>query len=1724
MFKSTMKGGLAFVLMLWTTLALAAEPAISNLDRIFAYTRDIPVSVPSTTDAYNVVQLTIKAPQNIRDPKVARFIVNNQHRSIYHYEGYSGGAHSYLVAIPKSYSGSVTVGAYIDKRMPISDSYSRTRDQLLKNTVILGANDIVLLVDISGSMNTNGRMSLAQQVVNSIGPKLEAEGNNVAVIQYASSATVRLHLDPKFKPLSFSASGGTGTHHAINTAVSMLNGRPSPGKIIIDITDGMPSDNTATRNAVNNVVAKASQGWSIASLGMDIEPQSYYPIRQRVTSSTVGSVLEGQLANLIKTAEEQVRDVDSICSGNRCDGIVNDTNPPTAKVETISQCSTAVNGDDFRIILEDEEEAGIKLSSIKVKVDFGDAVLDVPYRIENQEEVTAAQNAGVAPQRVVLVPDNVMNHPQLKTYFHRANYLTEDKGGRKPYKFIITVGDMDNHTKTYNETFDPLVHEDRAAPQVEILTGERDDILRHVGDLTITARDDKTGMDPTEANFAIIYHGQRAEFYLPPSNASPVSTNVCVARYPLELTYTSHDMIHANPMILDLMADAFETGEPITIEAEFIDFAKNKRKVSRELTFLPEVLTTDEVRIPGLAHQFNTTTSRPALSVPTNDAAFLIDRNVRYYARLVNQGDELLTVNGIEVGAKNVVEFGEFTLSRHGSIDLDFASTADRVTGDATLILLPSNETARAIRVPVKLWMPDTQVVSKDLTPVQLYERVHAGVEQKNSVACQLSGYQHSARYADPINNPLCYVEWTELPTDTYAVNQNVPEITGFIPSPGIHKFAYRVKLYDTDGTEFIVDEGEGEFDVVPAKDVMRFTLGNDMDDTYRVIREVTGRMTQSAGPSCSTLTRDSEIAYNLSAMNRPACLISWDAIPPGITMYDWTDAPMFDGTFDIMEGDARFAWTISSFSTSGQPVHIMTGAQVIPLIDPPKPIITIEDRQKIVNDLYWAPMKGGYIGDYNVEAVNAPMHMELYQDGELKESDVTYAGFSDMMRYRSRVMVDNKPLWTRTPMQVQTRYVQLPQVGAAHDFEILSVPDHNLRPEIDVESTTVLNTDEMVVDARIMDPYNSNAPYNVNEMGSWNIRMLNYLSFSRQEPLSEFQAIDGEGKATFRLDLLDLDTPFIRILPEAELISPVPEYTRTVVGSRPLYITVLRGEAIESSVSARRVVGEAPLALLAKLDLANRLDHTAIGKVTWQVRRKGAGAWEALPGDERMPDRLYHTFGPGEYELRAHVVNKHSGAEFTTEFIEIHAFNVPQVDIEGPSNAFIGDTANMRAVAYLNGRDGDPVPEDDLVIQWSEDNGESWVDGGATYQVSRDQEERVQLAVRVNMKDSPSNFEDAQALKRIRVAFRPVKPPRIAIYGDRVIESEKLVNWRGMARAPYPKMDVVLRGRFILPSGEIRDAEEVVYMPTPEDAMQERVEVAYEAWIEGFKDQGAHDINTRRIRVWEYEWPNWQFYGRLSTSQAPANLSLRMRNPGGSSRYLEDLSYEWDIPEGVQVTDATHADGRVMHIAEPGEYDIRVRITDSRGNESNLMYPVRIDPADSWNVGFRLSKSSQENRAPLTLRFIPDVKGGHPRDRITNYRYYLNGEAVSDGNRYASLVLEEGVHELGLEIESDFGATTRYTESLEVLPNLHPVCTLTSREVGNGWRFTAKCDDPDGYIQNHEWVLNGDKLAVSGSRISVSTRQDAALTLTLKAIDNGGAESAPVHWSGYAKGEGSGK
>lgn len=1364
----------------------------------------------------------------------------------------------------------------------------------------------------------------------------------------------------------------------------------------------------------------------------------------------------------------------------------------------------------YQFLIEDFD-SGVKEDSVRIQAQFSDVTLDVPLNLRNSNSVDADKALEVGPRRYAVSPV-IQSGSQLDIRLAAAFYEIEQNGGRLPFKLLITASDYAGNASSQTYSFDPSIIDDTAAPSISMSVGNNGTLMQHISDLTVVVTDDRSGIHSEEVEAVLSFDGESIPLVFHQTySEGPRSPNECYARHPLRVEFRSHQSSLLDPDAMNLLSRAYVAGQELTLSVQVSDYAGNQKTEVFSFSFTPDVHRTETLVIPAVKYQFKDEKGVSGVSIEAERVVWSHSDSVRFIAVASMSDGAPVALNGMPLYPGQPLVLEPISLMEGEKLSLEIRSDETRSGGDAEIILIPMDSNARTIEIPVHAWVPEVRISKSSNSPVQLFEQATFIPQQTDSRACALTANEGRAASSKKLQAPVCQLVWDVLPTDTFSIQADRPEVTGRIPTHGEHVLGWSIYFFDDEGGRHLIGDGEETINVTPAADALAFSVGNGLDGTYRIISEASGALTQDRGPRCSVVTMSQELAYDMSARSMPGCLVEWIEMPEGMEQEDWTDAPRFSGVFDIHEGDATFNWRVSSFSTAGQKVEIMDGEQVIPLRDPPSPEIQMDTRKLIDGTLYRAPISGGLVGEYSVEAINAAVLVEIKEDGQLVESDLAPQGYSERLVYRGRILAKEKPLWNVTPVRIEAQYTSFPAVNAQKEIEILAVPDEDLRPEIQVTSTEVINTNGMTVDSWIAHPYQS-AEYDESKMGKWEIRLLNYLSTNNQSELTEYSPTDSQGRASFDLDLMSMESTFMRIMPQARLVSPFPEYERVVMGGRPLYVTVLRGEAIDSEIHARKVKGEAPLSFMGKLDLENRLDYKALGDVIWEMRTPGSQEWSSIESSSSISDRFQHVFDAGLYELRARVFNKNSEAEFTTESIEIHAYNVPRITIDGPANAFIGSTANLKVVATLDGED---VDEKDLFIEWSEDNGDTWVPGGVDYQLHRDSEIRVMTMVRVRMSDSPEDWDDAFSTRRQRVAFRSVAAPRGSILGSRVIEEGKPVQWRGSSRPPYPRMDVQIEGRFILPDGTIVPESEVEYLPTREDALRDRNEIAYESWIIGFEDQGAHSTVSRRVTVWQYEWPNWSMNVRASATQAPAEVNLRIRKPVGVGRYLEDVQYEWILPDGAEMAPIRTPDSRVLHIEKPGYYPVTVRISDRRGNISEITEEIQIDPQDPWDVDFRMTMSNADSRAPLDIRLSPSVRGGHPRDRINLYRYLLNGEEISNGLRYSSVELDAGTHEIGLEITSEFGETVRSSKTIEVQENTPPVCELEARESRSHWRFFAHCTDETGRVRRHVWKVNGEQLVLSGSRISVSSREGGVLEVQLSAIDDGGAESEVVTWHG---------
>jgi len=669
-------------------------------------------------------------------------------------------------------------------------------------------------------------------------------------------------------------------------------------------------------------------------------------------------------------------------------------------------------------------------------------------------------------------------------------------------------------------------------------------------------------------------------------------------------------------------------------------------------------------------------------------------------------------------------------------------------------------------------------------------------------------------------------------------------------------------------------------------------------------------------------------------------------------------------------------------------------------------------------------------------------------------------------------------------------------------------VPGDEVRPILSAEGRVALNDDVLTMNIGIRDIYNQDLGYDASTMGEWDVRVVQQETYNINTPITGWSSIDAEGDATLPINLqeLDINSGVLRLYAEARVKSPVPQYSKTVTSSQPVTITVLYGGQIDAELDARYIAGEAPFRTVFKVELSNRDLYSALGDVEWYISDENQQNWEKLENTNRNPRVIDYTFEEGIYFVKAKLLNRNSEAQTETPPLKVISYNKPTLEVDGPSVVFVGDTVDLQASV---GFDGQPLQPDDVVIQWSEDGGDSWQDGGFDYTLTREGDEvgRVRLYTRARTPNAPADDRNAWTDNKGSVEFRTVRPPRTYIYGPRVAEVGKEHKYEVYLGLPYARMDYEVKGFFTMPDGTIVDGETAYYTPTREQLADTYAFVKYTAYIEGWREQGAEQVRDQRIRLWEYKFPEFQMSGRYSATVAPAEGTLYVRPLDFRGR-LENPVYTWDFPDGVTVVEDRNPIARKVMFNEPGTYPVKVTITDDRGNEAIVEERLTFGEPEPYNADFVIGGDRTHIRAPYEILVKPNVSGGHPRDYIVDRKYFLNGELMDSYGSYGQAVLDAGTSTIRMDVTSKFGETASKEKQFTVNENQPPVCMLEKYDRLDSWMLRADCSDPDGNVKAHSWWINAQKVSLSGYRISIPKDNENAIEVQLSALDDSGDES----------------
>ncbi|QCF28138.1 hypothetical protein soil367_18885 (plasmid) [Hydrocarboniclastica marina] len=1069
-------------------------------------------------------------------------------------------------------------------------------------------------------------------------------------------------------------------------------------------------------------------------------------------------------------------------------------------------------------------------------------------------------------------------------------------------------------------------------------------------------------------------------------------------------------------------------------------------------------------------------------------------------------------VNGVEVSPgeyKQVHSRYDFELM-DGVLQLPMSPAYPGEASVSDVIISIGGDGELASIVTVDAWTFNGKIENPDLNPTRIFDefaiRALSGTEDE----CELEASKNNAKTGGVLDNLKCWIDWFDIPSPLKPSTYGDPTLRGTIDHEGSMGLGYRAYVYDSDGSQHLVGEAYGEIHGNTAMGVVDYDFENDISTVYHTVQDIRMTLKQTDGPTCR-LTVDEEYAKSFATRESRVkfCYLEWEHLPGTLAQEPQSLTPNARGRV-FYTGEYQASFRVYAYTSIGTPVLVQQKTLKFEAIEPPPPKVTIVGGEPIVQNLYPVPTKGGKVLDVEINAENAAIRVsEFFNGGVIKKDEFPAVPWQVNFRNYQRIALDQTPLWTRSTHEVEALYTDLPNLRGSVFFDSLSVPGEEVRPVMSTDGNVALNDDKITLKISIRDIYNQSEGYSPQTMGNWDVRVVQQESYDRNSPVTEWVSIDAEGNASLPLDLeaLDMASGILRLYAEARVRSPVPEYSKTVTSSQPVTVTVLYGGQIDAELDARYISGEAPFRTVFSLELMDRNLFSALGDVEWYIQKGEQGDWEKFDNTNRNPRVFERTFDEGIYYVKAKLLNRNSEAQTETPPLKVISYHKPRLEVEGPAVVFVGDTVEMTAVASF---DGEPLVPGDVVMQWSEDAGKTWKEGGFDYVLTRDAEDvgRVRLHTRARMPIAPAEDRNAWTENKGSVEFRTIRPPRTYIYGPRVAEVGKEHKYQVHLGLPYARMGYEVKGFFTMPDGTEVEGDTAFYTPSSEELAETYAFIKYTAYIVGWREQGAEQVRDQRIRLWEYDFPEFQMSERYSASVAPADATLYVRPVNFRGR-LENPVYEWEFPKSVEVIEDRNPIARKLRFAEPGNYPLTVTITDDRGNVAKIEKVIALGVPDPYNADFVISGDARHIRDPYEILVRPVISGGHPRDYIVDRKYYLNGEPMGSYGSYGQAILGAGTSTIKMEITSKFGEKAVKEEKFTVNENQPPVCELERSDRLGSWLLRADCSDPDGNVKTHNWWVDGEKLSLSGYRISINDSGTEPVEIQLSAVDDSGEESS---------------
>lgn len=713
-------------------------------------------------------------------------------------------------------------------------------------------------------------------------------------------------------------------------------------------------------------------------------------------------------------------------------------------------------------------------------------------------------------------------------------------------------------------------------------------------------------------------------------------------------------------------------------------------------------------------------------------------------------------------------------------------------------------------------------------------------------------------------------------------------------------------------------------------------------------------------------------------------------------------------------------------------------------------------------------------------------------------------------------IFAEDLDIWEFASVEVTSRYVHYPQKKSVQRVGIIQLP-----------SSTVSMSLSGSKEAYDLNPYNlevefgsitsTGRAFNPSTMGDWRIS----YGIEREGRFHELEQGGAIASSLISHSISPQDmAPFIdagEVRVRAELKTPEQfEFFRTErYASLPAPV-IKELKPVQATVTPVSASGFAPHTVTFNATL-DRDTSSQFGGIQWQTQRNGS--WEDIPGANDLSYTA--TYNVGEQNIRAQITNKFAVtngiALSTTSAHKISTHPEYEVSLYGSDYVFSGDEIELRAEAKATAN-GEPL--DDMDVTWSYkslETGELITGYGETFHFSESRNGRYRITAVAKPKSlSGDIFPGVTSQTEVTVG----SPSQLVINfsGPYAAEVGRENKFNADVYGPWRQGEhkYELYQKWTLPDGTVVEDPSLVYKPT-EDILidggntESYIKLWHVAYVKGFEEETRKE-SYRQVRVWKYEWPEFDLKFRSRFTHVPTNVTIEFVPTDGTwyrRTYGDPIKYEYSLPDGVEMVEEKGA-RIVVRVTEPGEKVFSAKASDHIGNEIDGEETFVLAETPPMDVRFTATSTNEYFRVPFDMAARASISGGHYDDEVTGITWLLNGNQLEEysGQQYPRIpVLTPGIHNLSVTVDSMLG--TRVTKSIEFegYENKSPVCTVTYTKDRYDIKAHANCADEDGRLAYYQWFVDGVETNVHSYRVSF--RKPAAgvvVELKLVATDDSGA------------------